>query len=60
VLGYYEWKDMHCLIIQAVDESFSLGKGMSGSPVVQDDKLIGLVVGGPMWWYSGPRSPLPE
>lgn len=44
ILGYHLLNGSHCLLFQVVDPQSQLIEGMSGSPVVQDGKIIGFFV----------------
>jgi hypothetical protein len=58
VLGYQrKTRGRYSLVLQALDDEADIGPGYSGSPVIQDDRIIAFVFGAikPSVRYSGAR-----
>jgi len=57
LLGYHEAKGDQVLVVKQLDGASPIGPGFSGSPIVQNDKLIGFLSMAikPNIMYRGPR-----
>lgn len=55
ILGFDEVGRYQMLVVRLVDERIRIGSGDSGSPVVQDGRIIGFVAGTWSFPYRGPE-----
>jgi hypothetical protein len=53
VMGYFMAKEDQFLVVRMPKNGPRMGKGLSGTPLVQNGKIIGFLAASPMWDISG-------